>query len=404
MTGTISGLSRRRFLAGMGGAGLTAATGLSLSSCATGDTPPKGEGGGGDPKVLNLMIPSWVDAKFIADVMQGAAGGAIGAKVNLVTVDDGTFPAQAAAAQKSGQAPDLLMWTAQGIAAFAGGGVKLAPLDDFVKDEDRSAFYPQDYESNSLDGVLYGLGYRADCRAIVYRGDFAKTPAPESYSFSEFGTWVQGLGGSGRDAFGFEAKPNDGRASSNFLPMIWSTGAPFVVKEGDKWRVGFSAEQMTSVMQFYYDAVNTWKTTPKEVANWGYQETDSKFAKGTLASYSAGPFVTANTQKYPETRKNLKIASLPYATKPSNFWEELSFMIHADSTKKDLAFEFIQAMRSEEIQKQIVARTADAWLGVRVAANESITDPVLKSFVPLLKQAQVPEPINVNPIMDSTLR
>jgi ABC-type glycerol-3-phosphate transport system substrate-binding protein len=149
--------------------------------------------------------------------------------------------------------------------------------------------------------------------------------------------------------------------------------------------------------------VNKWKITPAAVANWGYQDTDSKFAKGTLASYSAGPFVTANVQKYPDTLQNLKIASLPYATKPANFWEELSFMVHKDSKKKDLAWKFIEAMRSQTIQQTIVDRTADAWLGVRVAANESITDPILKSFVPLLKQAVVPEPININLVMNQAV-
>ena len=156
-------------------------------------------------------------------------------------------------------------------------------------------------------------------------------------------------------------------------------------------------------MKFYYDTVHTWKTTPSDVANWGFQDTDSKFAKGTMASYSAGPFVTANTQKYPDTRKNLQIASLPYAVKPSNFWEELSFMVHKDSKKKDLAWQFIEAMRSVDIQNKIVARTADAWLGVRIASNDSITDPILKSFATLLKQAQVPEPINIAPIMNGAV-
>ena len=336
--------------------------------------------------------------------MQTAAGGSIGAKINLVTTDDGTYPAQAAAAQKAGHAPDLLMWTAQGIAAFQSAGVTLAPLDDYAKSEDHTAFYPQDYTSNSIDNVLYGLGFRSDCRGIAYRADYAKTPPPASYSFDDFGSWVQGLSGKDRVAFGYEAKPGDGRASSNFLPLIWSTGAAFVTKDSSgKWQIGFQPEQMQQVMKFYYDTVHTWKTTPGDVANWGYQDTDSKFAKGTMAAYSAGPFVTANTQKYPETRQNLKIASLPYASKPSNFWEELSFMIHKDSKKKDLAWKFIEAMRSVDIQNQIVARTADAWLGVRVAANDSITDPILKSFAGLLKQAQVPEPINVAPIMNGAV-
>ena len=387
-------ISRRNMLRGMGVGMAAVGSGALLAACA----PSSSGSGGSDPKTLNLMIPSWVDPKFIADVMQGTAAGMIGAKINLVTTDDGTYPAQAAAAQKAGNSPDLLMWTAQGIPAFQAAGVKLANLNEQVKDEDTSLFYAQDYTSNSIDGNLYGLGYRADCRGIAYNSTFATGDVPTSWTFDEFGAWAEGLKGSGHDAFGFEAKPGDGRSSSNILPLIWSTGKAFATKGADgKWVAGFTAEDITPVMKFYYDCVHTWGIAPSEVANWGYQETDSKFAQGTLASYSAGPFVTANTQKYPDTRAALKIASLPYDKKPANFWEELSFMVHADSKKSDLAWQFIQAMRSEQVQAQIVGRTEDAWLGVRPAANKTITDPILQSFVPLLDQCVVPEPINAAP-------
>lgn len=390
-------LSRRTLLRGAGLGAAVAGTGALLAACAPTSSGSK------DPKTLNLMIPSWVDPKFIADIMQGSAAGAIGAKINLITTDDGTYPAQAAAAQKAGKSPDLLMWTAQGIPAFQAAGVKLAGLDDYAKDEKKEDFYPQDYTSNSIDGVLYGLGYRADCRGIVYNSSFGGADVPTSWSLDEFGAWAAGLKGSGHDAFGYEAKPGDGRSSSNILPLFWSTGKPFVVKEGSSWKVGFTADDIEPIMKFYYDSVHTWGITPSEVANWGYQETDSKFAQGTLASYSAGPFVIANTQKFPDTAKAMKLAPLPQVNKPANFWEELSFMVHADSKKKDLAWQFIQAMRSVDVQAQIVSRTSDAWLGVRPAANDTISDPFLKSFAPLLAQAVVPEPVNVAPAFNEAI-
>jgi ABC-type glycerol-3-phosphate transport system substrate-binding protein len=381
----------------MGIGAATIGSGALLAACAPSSS------GDSDPKTLNLMIPSWVDPKFISDVMQGSAAGAIGAKINLITTDDGTYPAQAAAAQKAGQSPDLLMWTAQGIPAFQAAGVKLAGLDDYVKDENKADFYQQDYDANSIDGTLYGLGYRADCRGIVYNSSFGGADVPESWTLDEFGEWAAGLKGSGHDAFGFEAKPGDGRASSNVLPLFWSTGKPFVTKNGDKWEVGFTAEDIEPIMKFYFDTVHTWGLTPSEVANWGYQETDSKFAQGSLASYSAGPFVIANTQEFPDTAKAMKLAPLPQVSQPANFWEELSFMIHADSKKADLAWEFIQAMRSVDVQAEIVSRTSDAWLGVRPAANDTISDPFLKSFGPLLAQAVVPEPLNVAPAFNDAI-
>ncbi len=391
-------ISRRSMLRGMGIGAVAVGSGTLLAACA-----PTTRVASSDPKTLNLMIPSWVDPKFISDVMQGSAAGSIGAKLNLITTDDGTYPAQAAAAQKAGRAPDLLMWTAQGIPAFQAAGVKLASLNDYVKDEKKADFYQQDYDSNSIDGTLYGLGYRADCRGIVYNSSFGGADVPKSWTLDQFGQWAASLKGSGHDAFGYEAKPGDGRASSNILPLFWSTGKPFVKKDGNAWKVGFTADDIEPIMKFYYDTVHTWGLTPPEVANWGYQETDSKFAQGSLASYSAGPFVIANTQKFPDTAKAMKLAPLPHVNKAANFWEELSFMVHADSKKADLAWQFIQAMRSVKVQAEIVGRTSDAWLGVRPAANDTIKDPFLKSFGPLLAQAIVPEPVNVAPAFNEAI-
>ncbi|GAA2008576.1 extracellular solute-binding protein [Nakamurella flavida] len=352
------------------------------------------------------MLASWVDQGFITDVMQNSAAASIGATLKIVTVDDGTYPAQASAAQKAGQAPDLIFWTAQGATALLASGVNLAPLDQYVASEDKAAFYEQDYQANTIDGKIMGLGFRCNCRGIVYHGDYAKAAGltvPTTWSFDEFGQFAKALNVDDHIGFGFEAKTGDGRSSSNFLPLIWSTGASLVKGAPGSWEVGFTQDQMAQVMQFYYDSVHTWQSTPAEVGTWGYEQTDGNFAKGLLASYSAGPFVYPQSKSYPQTLENLALAPLPNAGTPATFWEEHTLFIQGEGKQQDLAWKFIEAMRSEETQELIANRTGDAQLAVRKASNSSITDPFIKGFGDLLPTAVVPEPVAIAPIMNNAV-
>lgn len=401
-----SGLSRRSFIIGAG-AGLVAAAGaVALTSCAS----PSSSGGAGtspDSKTLNIMLASWVDPAFIEEIMQQAAAAPLGVKINIMTVDDGTYPAQALAAQKSGDVPDLIFWTAQGIPTLLATGVKLADLSDFVASEDRAAFYEQNYTASTIGDKIYGLGFRCQSRGIVYRKDFAKAAGltvPTSWTFDEFGKFATGMRDGNRFGFAFESKVGDGRASSNVLPILWSTGAKVVTGEAGAFKTGFTQEQISKTLGFYNDAVNTWKSTPSDVANWGYQETDGAFAKGALASYSAGPFVFQQVQQFPDTLENLAVAALPNGGTQTSFWEEHTLMVHEDSPRRDLALKFLANMRSVETQTLIASREGDAQLSVRPAVNETeIKNPVLKGFGALLSDAVVPEAVNIAPIMNDVL-
>lgn len=400
---TGSHLSRRSFVVGTGAAALAATGAATLTACSAGDSG----GSGASDKTLNLMLASWVDADFIEQVLQEAAAGPLDVKLNLMTVDDGAYPAQALAAQESGEVPDLIFWTAQGIPTLLASGVNLADISDYAQSEDKAAFYEQNYQASTVGDKLYGLGFRCQSRGIVYRQDFADAAgvtAKDAWNFDEFGEFVAALRDGNRIGFGYEAKVGDGRASSNFLPLFWSTGASLVTGDAGSFQTGFTEDHMATVLQFYADAVHEWESTPTDVANWGYQETDGNFAKGALASYSAGPFVFQQVQQYPETLENLAVAPIPNAGTQTSFWEEHTLMVHADSPRRDLALKFLENMRSVETQTTIAAREGDAQLSVRQAVNETeINNEVLKGFGALLEDAVVPEPINIAPIMNDVM-
>lgn len=398
------GVSRRGFLGGAAGAVATAGIAAPLlAACSS------SKGTTANKKTLTLMVTTAFSNKtFFNDILQGLGADPLKVKLNIVTVADATAFAQIKAAQDAGKAPDLIMFTAQAVPQFPANGIKIQNLNSYISSEDKSKFYPQDYLANSVGTDLLGVGVRCQCRGLAYRGDYAEAAGlsapPSSWGFDEFGAFVSKLNkGSKQVGFGYEAKVGDGRSSSNILPLFYSTGSPLVRQEAGKWVRGFTEDQAAQVLSFYYDAVHTWKSTPKSVANWGYPETDGYFSKGLLASYSAGIFVKANTAQYPNTLKNIKFAPLPHITKPASFFEEHNMQIHADSKNKDLAWQFISNLRTEKGQKAISSVGTDAQLAVRLGINETLTDPISKQLAALLPTAVVPEAANIAPLLDKAL-
>lgn len=393
--------SRRRFLqlsgasvAAVGGSGL-------LAACASGGS----SGSSSSKKSLTVLTSVAFDPIF-AQIMQHVAGPAMGVKVTVNAVPDIQVPTQAASATQSGNPPDIIFWSAQGVSAVL-GALPLEPLDSYLASEDKSAYYPQDYQAGQVNGKTYGLGVAVDNRAIVYRKDYAAAAGlkvPQSWSTDEFGAWTGKITNPGRHyGFGFEAQANDGRFSSNFLPMVWSTGAKFVVKNNGAWDIGFTAAQMNQVLTFYYNTVNKWHSVPKSVVNWGYTQTDGNYGKGVLASYSSGPFVQQTAASYPTTLKNTGVAPLPQFARPANFWEEFDAMINSQSSQKDLAWKFIETMRSEKIQSTFVKSPQFFRLPVRRDLAAHISNPVVKGFAQYLDVSIVPEAVNITPIMNNAV-
>jgi ABC-type glycerol-3-phosphate transport system substrate-binding protein len=391
--------SRRTLLRGMGLG--TAAIGASalLAAC----TPTRSGGSGGSKDELVIMTTAPPTGALLKR-QQELAGDPLGVKLRYVSVADATYPSQAAATQQTGDVPDILQWTSQGAASLIGGGVALLPLNDRISSEDDD-FYQQDYDAGTVKGDVYAVGTGVSTRVIAYRGDFAADagPVPTQWSGDEFLAWAAKLKGPNREGYGWEAKTGDGRGSSNFLPLLWSTGARVVVEDGDAWKIGFTKDQLAQVLSFYSDAVYKYSAVTRDVGGWGYPETDGGFQKGNLASYSAGTFITPVVAEYPDTLNNLMTAPLPDFGQQSSFWEQGGLMIHAQSERQDLAWEYISLIRSKELQDANAKDPAFGALSVRRSSNELIEDPVLKTFLASTEFAQAPEPINSHIYMDAVM-
>jgi ABC-type glycerol-3-phosphate transport system substrate-binding protein len=396
-----SPFSRRRFL-GMTGAALAAGAAAPLLAACGDDS---GSAAKPTSNTLTIMTTGVPADEQLAMWKQYAAE-PLGVELKFVTVADGTFPSQALAAQQSNNPPDIIQWSSQGAPVLKASGIALEPLDSYISSsETKSDFYPQDYASGTIDDKVYALGFNCDSRAIAYRGDWAAAagPVPTNWDADEFGAWAAKLKGPNRTAFGWEAKTADGRGSSNFLPLLWSTGASLVTKQDGKWATGFTESQFASVLDFYAKMVNTYKATPKHVAGWGYPDTDGGFSKGTLGAYSVGPWITAICKDFPDVLKNIKCAPIPNLGTPTSFWSESALMLHSGSANKDKAWQFIANMRSEKAQDAMTAMKGNTEGSPRISSNDKLADPLVKQWAAQLEFAKVPEPIDIHVVMDGVV-
>lgn len=384
----------RRSLLGLAGAGIAAGA---LTACSPSGSKSPNSGGSSSGKPELTIMSSGFDDDALAR-LQKYAGDPAGVKLKLVTVKDETYVAQAASAQKAGNAPDLVQWTSEGMIALIGGGLKLVDLKDRQDALGSDDFYEQDFTAGTLDGKLYALAINAGARAIAYRKDWASGTVPAEWSAEQFGEWAATMNGAGRYAFGWESKTGDGRSSSNILPLLWSTGGDTVSGTAGSYEAGFTKEQLTTLFSFYHDMIYKYKTTPKAVAGWGYEQTDGGFSKSTLGAYSVGPFVSLINAKVAKVIDNLGVAPLPNLGTPKTFWESGALMIHGDSKKRDLAWKVIQHAREAEYQQNV--NIDQKGLSVLKSLNTAASDPILKAFGAILPAAQVSKPVSAAPFMN----
>lgn len=385
--------SRRTFLELSLGAIGTVGAGSLLSACGGSDSA--GSKAKQSPsKTITVMTPFALDANGIL-AYRTLGTDKLGFTLKWQAQTQDTVISQILAATQNGKPPDVILWDSGYVPTVLGAGVPLLPLDDYIAREEKSVFYPQDREVSLVGGKQYAAGISVQPRGIAYRTDISASenaPVPTSWSFDEFVAWAGKMTARGAAGFGFEAQQGDVRFPSNFLPLLWSTGAKLVIRDGGNWKVGFRADQMEKVLAFYNNLVKA-NATPRDIITWGYNKTDPGLVKNVISSYSTGPFEQYELVQYPKVRKHIGVAPLPNGGTPANYWEEAVLMIHSGSKNQENAWKFIEQIRSADVQKTLVDKQKSI-LSPRRDVNAAITDPWLRQFVKLLPQSQVPEQID----------
>lgn len=293
----------------------------------------------------------------------------------------------------TGNAPDVLYANLYWVKDFAKNGW-ITPVNDYFDEETINDFYEDFRNYATVDGKLYGFFNATDIATIVYRKSLLEAAGIEIPAEGECWTWeqfveagkklTQDTDNDGKiDVWGIGVSAaNEGTTTYTNFPMYFMAGGTLVDENGNSTCGG---EAAVKTMQFYYDLLNTYKTTPPESYAYSHSELVSAFNAGQYAMlFDASWSIGSLAPQFPEDVYAM-LYPVPQAGDASQGlcggWV-YTIMAEEDETKQ-LAADFIREMIAVDL---CVARyNENMALPVRYSAFDRIiseeNDPVRKSWM-----------------------
>ncbi|MBZ0270117.1 sugar ABC transporter substrate-binding protein [bacterium] len=191
-------------------------------------------------------------------------------------------------AHVGGSTPDLAQLGNTWLGEFAMLGA-LEPLDDRLAASDTidsTSYFPGIWDTNSIDGILYGVPWYVDTRVLFYRKDILAEAGYASMP-TTWTEWREALVAVkrvvGPDRFAILLPVNEWSA-----PVAFALQAGSPLLTGNATRGAFSEDAFRRAMTFYLDMYTSALAPParnNDIANL-YQD----FASGYFAMYITGPW------------------------------------------------------------------------------------------------------------------
>jgi len=277
--------------------------------------------------------------------------------------------------------PDLAQLGNTWIPEFAAVGA-LQPLDarvaasSVVRPENT---FPGIWQTNQVDGVLYGVPWYVDTRALFYRSDllaeagFAQAPR----SWDEWRAAMVAVKARGGARYGALLPVNEWAQ-----PVLLGVqkGAP-LLREGGR-RAGFAEPRFRAAFAFYVSLFRDGLAptlVQSQVSNQ-YQQ----FAAGDFAFFVSGPWNLGEMRRrLPQLEGRWAVAPLPHpdagaGVPGASLAGGSSLVLFRNSPRQDAAWELIEFLARPEQQLRLFAASGDL-----PAARAAWDDPALAGDAPL---------------------
>lgn len=250
----------------------------------------------------------------------------------------------------AGTPPDVFMNGAQHLIELLDAGL-LAPLDPYLADWDGLFDYnPVTLENSAYDGVQYGLPLYTDPRIFWYRADFFQEvgldpdrPPQDWDQLLEAARKLTVTDGAVVTRMGYDlTRWTDGASSAaqDFVVFLWQNGGEFI--DPVTFMPRFHEREGVETMTFLRDLMTTVRP-PGHTVDPG-QGSGSPIVRGTAAmNLNIGGVVAEAYRADERVAAELRaIVPPPGHKEPASVTFTNWLAIHADSDKKDLAWEFIK--------------------------------------------------------------
>jgi multiple sugar transport system substrate-binding protein len=286
-------------------------------------------------------------------------------------------------AHVGGSSPDVAQLGNTWMSEFAALEA-LEPLGDRVRpggEVDPAAYHAGTWDSNVIDGVLYGVPWYVDTRLLFYRTDLLARAGYDSLPATWSG-WresmraVKSLGAGGSESFAILLPANEWAQ-----PVILGLQAGSPLLSDDATRGAFSAPEFRRAFEFFVSLYREGLAPPltnNEVANV-YNE----FARGYFAMYITGPWNLGEFRRRlpEELADDWMTAPLPGPSPEEpglSIAGGSSLVVFRASKEKDAAWKLVAFLSRPETQVRFYELTGDlparreAWDAAPLASDPRV--------------------------------
>jgi multiple sugar transport system substrate-binding protein len=289
-----------------------------------------------------------------------------GTTVNVTPVDWGQAVTKLTTAIAGHQTPDVSQMGTDMMGQFASIPGALEPVPASFQ---ASTFFESAWNTNIVNGTVYGVPWYVETRLLYYRTDIATkagitTPPATWDDLTAMAKAMQSKGG---------AKWGISLGTKNwqeYLPFLWSNGGDVMDAQG---KFVLNSPQAVEALTFYESFFKAG-LTPTSVPE-GFDITPA-FVAGTNPMFFSGPWHLGLIKTAGGAGFDTKwaIAPMPKKVSATSFIGGGNMVVYKDSKNKDLAWKFVQYLTDPKTQVAWYADVTDL-----PAVQAAWDDPTLKN-------------------------
>ncbi|MGZ6315199.1 MAG: extracellular solute-binding protein [Candidatus Limnocylindrales bacterium] len=232
-----------------------------------------------------------------------------------------------------------------------------------------SAFFESAWNTNIVNGTVYGVPWYVDTRLLYYRADIATKAGITSppATWADLTAMAKAMQSKGGAKWGISLGTNNWQ---EYLPFLWSNGGDVMDAQG---KFQLNSPQAVEALTFYESFFKAG-LTPKAVPA-GFDITPA-FVAGTNPMFFSGPWHLGLIKKAGGAGFDSKwaIAPMPKKVSSTSFVGGSNFVVYKDSKNKDAAWKFVQYLADPKTQVVWYGDAADL-----PAVQAAWDDPTLKA-------------------------
>jgi|BarGraNGADG00212_1021973.scaffolds.fasta_scaffold08290_1 multiple sugar transport system substrate-binding protein len=288
-----------------------------------------------------------------------------GTTVNVTPVDWGQAVAKLQTAIAGHQTPDVSQMGTDMMGQFAATGA----LEPVPASFQASTFFQSAWNTNIVNGTVYGVPWYVETRLLYYRTDIAQKAGITSppATWDDLMTMAKAMQSKGGAKWGISLGTMNWQ---EYLPFLWSNGGDVMDAQG---KFVLNSPQAVEALT-YYESFFKAGLTPTSVPA-GFDITPA-FVAGTNPMFFSGPWHIGliGTAGGAGFDAKWAIAPMPKKVTATSFIGGGNMVVYKDSTNKDLAWKFVQYLADPKTQVAWYADVTD--LPAVLAAWD---DPTLKN-------------------------